>query len=226
MKQLGVLVIAVGGLFLFFGAIVGFETGFGNLRVMNLPMVMVGGVGLLSGVILFAAGALNAANPKTVRSDRPAGSDAPYDKTKWNALLKYDDQIALVAEKLKPLGQRWVDEFASSYLALNDKSYLPQLVHKIIAAAKDEKNAKAKQVEIANTLSDDELPPLDGRQNLAFKITEKSANILRRAIAMEYEVDLFATKNFVMVCNSGVNREWYLNSNNAIEKFGKDVGIA
>jgi hypothetical protein len=39
-----------------------------------------------------------------------------YDKNKWNALVKYDEEIALTVDKLTPLGQRWVDEFASSYL--------------------------------------------------------------------------------------------------------------
>src|SRR5208282_1900774 len=44
--------------------------------------------------------------------------------------------IALMAEKIRPLGQKWLDEFASAYLALNDKQYLPEIEHKIVLAAK------------------------------------------------------------------------------------------
>ena len=58
-----------------------------------------------------------------------------FDRAKWNALVQYDNDIAAVAERLQPLGQKWLDEFASSYLALNDKQYLPSIEQKIVAAA-------------------------------------------------------------------------------------------
>ena len=62
-----------------------------------------------------------------------------FDHAKWDALLKYDKEISAIAEKLRPLGQKWLDEFASSYLALNDKTYLPEIEKKIFAAAQAEK---------------------------------------------------------------------------------------
>ena len=62
----------------------------------------------------------------------------PFDVEKWNALLKYDQDIANEAEKLRPLGDKWVDEFARAYLVLNDKQYLPGIVRKIISDAKIE----------------------------------------------------------------------------------------
>jgi hypothetical protein len=61
-----------------------------------------------------------------------------YDRAKWNALVKYDPDIARIAEKLKPLGPKWMNEFASSYLALNDKKYLPAIVQKIIQQVREE----------------------------------------------------------------------------------------
>jgi hypothetical protein len=64
---------------------------------------------------------------------------ASFDRAKWDALVKYDKDIASISEKLKPLGQKWMDEFASSYLALNDKTYLPEIEKKIFADAKIEK---------------------------------------------------------------------------------------
>jgi hypothetical protein len=64
--------------------------------------------------------------------------NALFDRTKWNALLKYDPELAIVADKLRPLGQKWVDEFAAAYLAINEKSYLPSIISKIIADARKE----------------------------------------------------------------------------------------
>jgi hypothetical protein len=46
-----------------------------------------------------------------------------FDRAKWNALIQYDNDIAIVAAKLAPFGSKWVDEFASSFMALNDKTY-------------------------------------------------------------------------------------------------------
>jgi len=51
-------------------------------------------------------------------------------------LLRYDDLLAEIVRRLRPLGEEWIDEFAASYLAINDKNYLPVIVQKIIARAK------------------------------------------------------------------------------------------
>jgi hypothetical protein len=69
---------------------------------------------------------------------REAIEQLSYDTGRWSALLKYDPEIRSVAEKLAVLGQRRVDEFAKAYLALNDKSYLPHIVRKIINDARSE----------------------------------------------------------------------------------------
>jgi hypothetical protein len=63
---------------------------------------------------------------------------ASFDNTRWRALLKRDPQLELVANKLQPLGQKWVDQFAASYLAFNDKKHLPDLVSTIIGDARRE----------------------------------------------------------------------------------------
>lgn len=62
--------------------------------------------------------------------------ESSYDGSKWDTLVKYDEDIALVAAELRPLGRHWVDEFAKAYLSLNDKAYVPNIVQKIIADAK------------------------------------------------------------------------------------------
>ena len=67
-----------------------------------------------------------------------SSQSASLDQAKWNALLQYDTDIASVADRIRPLGQKWLDEFGSAFLALNDKAYLSQIEDKIIAAAKAE----------------------------------------------------------------------------------------
>jgi hypothetical protein len=204
MKPLGILAILAGGVLLFFGAVVGFDVGLG-IRVMNLPALIVGGVLFLAGVILFSAGSQN-----TESLMYPTERTVAYDRNKWNALVKYDDEIALIANKLKPLGQRWVDEFASSYLALDDKRHLPNLIRKIITDARNEAD----------------LPPLEGQQNLDYELTQKSIDILREAKANGYEVELDAKEKSVVVRKRGIEGTWYLGSNEEIDNFGKETGLA
>lgn len=71
----------------------------------------------------------------------------PFNRAKWNALVKYDDDIGRVVEQLKLLGDKWVDVFAADYLALNDKNYLPAIIRKILEQAKEEREEQAKAKE-------------------------------------------------------------------------------
>ncbi len=59
-----------------------------------------------------------------------------YDRHEWRALLSSDADISRLAEALQPYGQKYVDEFAAAYLALNDKDYLPMILRNIIASAR------------------------------------------------------------------------------------------
>jgi hypothetical protein len=54
----------------------------------------------------------------------------PYDRAKWKALVEYDPDISRVVSALSPYGQKYVDQLATGYLALNDKNYLPMIVQK------------------------------------------------------------------------------------------------
>jgi hypothetical protein len=65
-----------------------------------------------------------------------------YDQAKWNALAQYDPDIARIVKVLTPYGQKYVDELAAAYLALNDKSYLPMIIQKILATAKQDAAAR------------------------------------------------------------------------------------
>lgn len=61
-----------------------------------------------------------------------------FDRAQWDALLKRDPQLCVVADKLRPLGEKWVDKFAASYLAMRDRNHLPAIVSGIIAEARKE----------------------------------------------------------------------------------------
>jgi hypothetical protein len=79
-------------------------------------------------------------------ASRVGAQDSPsrtrLDRDKWNALLRFDPDIATVADKLMRLGPKWVDEFGAAYLALNDKSYLPNIVQKLLREAREEEEAQ------------------------------------------------------------------------------------
>jgi hypothetical protein len=61
----------------------------------------------------------------TIEHVRPEPTNRySYDRAKWNALVEYDPDIARIAAALKPYGEKYTDQFASAYLAINDKSYL------------------------------------------------------------------------------------------------------
>jgi len=87
---------------------------------------------------LQSAPAMSSGNASSQTSDHASNATTSFDRAKWNALLQYDKDISAVAEKLKPLGEKWVDELASSYLTLNDKTYLPEIERTIVAAARAE----------------------------------------------------------------------------------------
>jgi hypothetical protein len=85
------------------------------------------------GVITFVLGGFLAfaTSPSPGNLSRPA-----YNLEKWNGLMQYDADIKRIADALAPFGQKYVDEFAQTFMALNDKIYLPQIVEKILATAK------------------------------------------------------------------------------------------
>ena len=51
-------------------------------------------------------------------------------------LLRNDADISRLVTALAPYGQKYVDELAAAYLALNDKDDLPMILREIIASAR------------------------------------------------------------------------------------------
>jgi ankyrin repeat protein len=121
--------------------------GFGQVgKLFVLPIGATAALALFASSLTRSATNLGAVQTSTETPSLNNTAGPGFDRAKWNALLQYDKDIALIAERLQPLGQKWLDEFASSYLALNDKQYLPSIEQKIVAAAKveAEENEQAK----------------------------------------------------------------------------------
>jgi hypothetical protein len=56
--------------------------------------------------------------------------------TRWEALVRYDDEIRAAAEKLFPFGDVWVDKLGDAFFALNeDRKYLPNIVEQLTKEA-------------------------------------------------------------------------------------------
>jgi hypothetical protein len=68
-----------------------------------------------------------------------ADKNGALDLAKWRAVLEHDEAVAAVAENLRPLGDKWVNEFARNYLSLTDKRHTWSVVRKVIEDAKRER---------------------------------------------------------------------------------------
>jgi len=75
--------------------------------------------------------------PSKVEMAEAAGSSEPaYDGAKWKALVEFDAEIEAAVRKVESYGQKYVDQLAAAYLALNDKQYLATVTEKIISRAR------------------------------------------------------------------------------------------
>lgn len=60
-------------------------------------------------------------------SSKPIPKKSNSDK--WDALVRYDNEIAAAAEKLRSYGQTWIGKFGREYSALKeDRRYLPNMI--------------------------------------------------------------------------------------------------
>jgi hypothetical protein len=61
---------------------------------------------------------------------------------RWHALVRYDADVAAAADRLRPFGEKWLEELGRSYFALNeDKQYLPTIVGRLSEEAAAERAA-------------------------------------------------------------------------------------
>ena len=128
---------------------------------------------------------------------------------RWNALLRYDDEIRTAAEKLRPFGDSRVNELAEAFFALNeDKRYLPNIVSRITEEAKQDKARQwAKRFRYT----------FDGEP-----YTQESLNILRAAETQGYVLSVANDKTIAATKN---NVTLFVRPNGDIQRFGQNRGF-
>jgi hypothetical protein len=77
-----------------------------------------------------------AAQEREVVDRESAIGPSSYDQERWRFLLRNDADISRLVTVLAPYGQKYVDELAAAYLALNDKDHLPMILRQIVASAR------------------------------------------------------------------------------------------
>jgi hypothetical protein len=132
---------------------------------------------------------------------------SPEHSHRWNALLRFDCDISAAAEKVRPLGERWLDELGQAYFALNeDKQYLPNIINRLTEEA--ERNKAERWANNFKYTADGEL------------CTEGSLAVLRKAQAQGYSVRVEQNKTFI-VTKQGSSGLSFLRSNEDIQRFGR-----
>jgi len=76
--------------------------------------------------------------PSAIDKDGSSPSTS-FDVEKWRNVINHDKAIGAIAENLRPLGDKWVNEFARSYLSLNDKKQTWRVVQRVIEEARQER---------------------------------------------------------------------------------------
>jgi hypothetical protein len=149
------------------------------------------------------------------KDHKPHIAPQEYDvTTRWEALVRYDDEIRAAAESLIPFGEIWVSRLGEAFFALNeDRKYLPNMVSRLIAEAEQEQEEQEKERE--ERLLAPYRVTADGMLS-----TEKSLSIIREALVRGYTLELERDKT-IKASNPGKKYTNYLRSNNDIYQFGK-----
>jgi hypothetical protein len=73
--------------------------------------------------------------PPIITSTAIAAPVDAYDKRKWQSLVRYDDDLCAAVDAVRGFGPIWEDELAVEYLSINDKTYLPKIIERIVSNA-------------------------------------------------------------------------------------------
>lgn len=101
----------------------------GPTAIIVLLVIIAAAIGLIAQM----ASSIGGSQPPSPVDEVPT-----YDLVRWNALVQYDADIKRIVDAFTPFGQKYIDEFAQAFMALNDKNYVPQIIEKILATAKAE----------------------------------------------------------------------------------------
>jgi hypothetical protein len=132
--------------------------------------------------------------------------------TRWEALVRFDDEIRNAAAKLIPFGPQWVDKLGEAFFALNeDRKYLPNIVAGLtdeaewLAQMAAHAAAQAWVATFARTADGDET-------------SEEALAILIEAQALGYQLAKDPDGTIRISRSTSTS---YLRSNEEIVRFGK-----
>ena len=92
--------------------------------------------GRAAGVSFASSTSFTQGSANSAAAGKPSNDpQKPYDERKWMALIRFDEEIRAAATTVRAYGQRWEDELARTYLQINDKGSLDQIVRNILGRA-------------------------------------------------------------------------------------------
>lgn len=144
---------------------------------------------------------------------------------RWNALVRYDDEIRAAADALRPYGEQWITALGRDFFALNeDRAYLPNIVSRLLSEARVEaEHAKAeaeRALAIAKAEAEQALVANFRRTADGEPCSDASLSVLRAALAQGYEVAIASDKAFTLTRDSCTS---FLRSNYEIERYGEVI---
>ena len=189
----------------------------GGLYLVASGAILFGLLQFLYGIVLCALDVVNkyrSQNPRPIKSSKKPADPRSDPLNRWEALLKFDDDIAKAAEKLRPFGDKWIVEMGRAFFALNEnKNYLQSIVTKLLAQATAEK-AQQWSNQFRITRDGDEC-------------AEDCLDILRRAECEGYVLTIGSDGTFVATKMTEGSRHRtlavYLRSNYEIRRFGEHL---
>ena len=141
----------------------------------------------------------------------------PEHSQRWDALVRYDPDIAKAADELRPYGIKWVDELGRAYFALReDKQYLADIVLKLKGEGEQEREEEhRRREEEQKHHRNKKFSPLNSGEDC----TDGSLRVLRRAEALGYL--LTVQFNGTIEATRPGKGTSYFHSNIDIQHFGK-----
>lgn len=125
-----------------------------------------------------------AARPTPVKSAE--NENLAYDRKKWAMLKEYDTDLSSAASSMVAYGTKYEHELASSYLAIDDKAYLPAIVERLTSKAEAEIASSSKYTTEHTALREFQLK-IDAQEGIDLLSGKKvvSATIFGRTAAFK-----------------------------------------
>jgi hypothetical protein len=106
-----------------------------NLGTINL--ILFGIPSLVLGILLGGKWIWSVARSEVARLSSERQRAANFPKKRWDALVKYDEEISSAASELRPFGSEWIEKLGEEFFALNeDRRYLPRIVARLAEEAR------------------------------------------------------------------------------------------